>query len=303
MAGTITGLVVQKRNPKRVNVYLDGAYAFPLDMAIVLKWGLKNGQQLSDLEISALTAADDVEKAYLRAVNLLSYRPRSVAEVRRNLQAKKTDPETIEAVVARLTQNGLLDDAAFARFWVENRSAFSPRSGRLMSYELRQKGVATGDIETALPSEDREGAREAAMRRARSLAALDYESFRKKLLPYLQRRGFGYETAAEAVNAAWQESTIARIETSPRAGVAPVCTHRSYSVILRSEVIALVPGHNHYRCGKRHRWRGGLRPGLPAEAVSCRKADEVRPGQRRADAGRGEVPAARDAAWRPKTRR
>ena len=108
--------------------------------------------------------------------------------------------------MARLTQNGMLDDAAFARFWVENRTAFSPRSGRLMSYELRQKGVAGGDIEGALPSEDRDSAKEAATRRARSLASLDYEAFRKKLLPYLQRRGFGYETAAETVEAAWRES-------------------------------------------------------------------------------------------------
>jgi regulatory protein len=100
----------------------------------------------------------------------------------------------------------MLDDAAFARFWVENRTAFSPRSGRLMSYELRQKGVAGGDIEVALPSEDGDSAKEAAMRRARSLASLDYETFRKKLLPYLQRRGFGYETASEAVESAWQES-------------------------------------------------------------------------------------------------
>jgi regulatory protein len=206
MAGTVTGIAVQKRNPKRVNVYLDGVYGFPLDFAVALKWGLRNGQRLSDEEISHLTAADDVEKAYNRAVNLLSYRPRSVAEVRRNLQSKKTDTETIETVVARLTQSGLLDDAAFARFWVENRNAFSPRSGRLMSYELRQKGVAGRDMEAALPSEDRDGAREAATRRARSLASLDYESFRKKLLPYLQRRGFGYETAAEAVEAAWRES-------------------------------------------------------------------------------------------------
>ena len=85
MAGTVTGLVVQKRNPKRVNVYVDGAYGFPLDLAVVLTSGLKNGQQLSDEEIGHLTAADDVEKAYNRAVNLLSYRPRSVAEVRRSL--------------------------------------------------------------------------------------------------------------------------------------------------------------------------------------------------------------------------
>jgi regulatory protein len=206
MAGTVTGLIVQKRNQKRVNVYLDGGYAFPLDLAVVLKWGLKKGQQLSDPDISQLTAADDVEKAYNRALNLLSYRPRSVAEVRRNLQGKQTDPETIETVVARLSQNGLLDDAAFARFWVENRTAFSPRSGRMMSYELRQKGVDGGDIEIALPGEDRDSAVEAAMRRVRSLASLDYETFRKRLLPYLQRRGFGYGIAAEAVEVAWRES-------------------------------------------------------------------------------------------------
>ncbi len=220
MAGTVTGLVVQKRNQKRVNVYLDGVYGFPLDLAVVLKWGLKNGQQLSDEVIAHLTAADDVEKAYNRALNLLSYRPRSVAEVWRNLQGKKIVPETIETVVARLTQNGLLDDVAFARFWVENRTAFSPRSGRLMSYELRQKGVAGGDIETALPSEDRDSANEAATRRARSLASLDYEAFRKRLLPYLQRRGFGYETAAEAVEAAWRESHAADRDDII-AGVAP----------------------------------------------------------------------------------
>jgi regulatory protein len=206
MAGTVTGLVVQKRNPKRVNVYVDGAYAFPLDLSVVMKRGLKSGQPLSDEEIEYLTAADDVEKAYNRALNLLSYRPRSVAEVQRNLQRKKVAFETIEAVVARLTQSRMLDDAAFARFWVENRTAFSPRSGRLMSYELRQKGVAGGDIEVALPSEDGDSAKEAAMRRARSLASLDHETFRKKLLPYLQRRGFGYETASEAVESAWQES-------------------------------------------------------------------------------------------------
>jgi regulatory protein len=206
MAGTVTGLVVQKRNPKRVNVYVDGAYAFPLDLSVVMKRGLKSGQPLSDEEIEYLTAADDVEKAYNRALNLLSYRPRSVAEVQRNLQRKKVAFETIEAVVARLTQSRMLDDAAFARFWVENRTAFSPRSGRLMSYELRQKGVAGGDIEVALPSEDGDSAKDAAMRRARSLASLDHETFRKKLLPYLQRRGFGYETASEAVESAWQES-------------------------------------------------------------------------------------------------
>jgi regulatory protein len=71
MAGTVTGLVVQKRNPKRVNVYVDGAYGFPLDLSVVMKWGLRSGQRLSDEEIGLLTAADDVEKAYHRESALL----------------------------------------------------------------------------------------------------------------------------------------------------------------------------------------------------------------------------------------
>ena len=205
MAGTITGLQAQKRNPKRVNVYLDGTYAFPLDLAVAMQEGLRRGQELSDADIARLTAADDAEKAYNRALALLSYRPRSTAEVRRNLEGKKTPPHVVDQVIRRLTASGLLDDAAFARVWVENRAAFSPRSARLLGYELRQKGVAANDIDTALSVDDQASALEAARRRARAYARLDHDGFRRKLLPFLQRRGFGYEDATNAVETVWRE--------------------------------------------------------------------------------------------------
>lgn len=205
MSPTITTLAVQKRNPKRVNVYLDGAYAFPLELSVALESGLKRGQELSDQEIAHLTAVDDFQKAYNRALVLLSYRPRSAAEVRRNLASKKIAPPVIEEVIARLTENGLLDDAAFARFWVENRAAFSPRGGRLLTQELRQKGVDVDEIGAALPEDEAESAAQAARRKARSLTRLDYETFRQKMIPFLQRRGFGYEVAAQATAEAWRE--------------------------------------------------------------------------------------------------
>jgi regulatory protein len=211
MAGTITALRVQKRATKRINVYLDGAYAFPLDLEVALEAGLKPGRELSDDEIARLRAGDDVEKAHDRALAFLSYRPRSTAEVRRSLASKGVAPQVIEEVLERLTRNGLLDDAGFARLWVENREAFSPRSGWLLSQELRQKGLAADDIAAAVPDgEAAQAANEAsavhaAGRKARSLRHLEQEAFLHKMILFLQRRGFGYEVAREAAEAAWRE--------------------------------------------------------------------------------------------------
>jgi regulatory protein len=148
MAGTITALVAQKRNKERVNVYLDGEFAFGLALIEALK--LHKGQQLSDDDIARLKALDEIEVAHDRALNFLSYRPRSSEEVRRNLHQKEFAEQTIETVIERLTGAGLLDDAAFARYWVDNRERFEPRSRRALRYELRQKGVPDAAIQAAL---------------------------------------------------------------------------------------------------------------------------------------------------------
>lgn len=206
MSGTVSAVQAQKRNPKRVNVYVDGVYAFPVAMEVALKEGLRRGLELTDDDIARLTSADDLQKAYGRALAFLSYRPRSVAEVRRNLEQKQLSPEVVSGVLERLAGNGLLDDAAFARFWVENREAFSPRSRRLLTQELRQKGLPADEIAAALPEAEADNALEAARRKAKSWAGLDYDSYRRKLLSFLQRRGFAYEDAREATEAVWRET-------------------------------------------------------------------------------------------------
>ena len=66
MAGTITALVAQRKNKDRVNVYLDGEFAFGLALIEALK--LKRGQVLSDADIERLRGADDIEKAHEKAL-------------------------------------------------------------------------------------------------------------------------------------------------------------------------------------------------------------------------------------------
>jgi regulatory protein len=198
MAGTITALVIQKRNKKRVNVYLDGDFAFGL--ALTEAAALHKGQHLSDAEIEALHTRDQAEHAHERALNFLSHRPRSAEEVRSNLRKHGTPDGAIEATIARLTRVGLVDDEAFARYWIENRQRFKPRGLRALRYELRQKGVADQIINAALEDIDAETmAYNAAMRYQRRLEHADYDTFRRKMSNHLARRGFAYAVIQDVV--------------------------------------------------------------------------------------------------------
>jgi regulatory protein len=201
MAGTITRLAFQKHTADRVNVYLDGEYAFALPALEAAR--LRVGEYLDDDAIAQLQAQDERQKAYDRALRFLSFRPRSQAEVRRNLLAAGLEAELVEATLARLAAQVYLNDAEFARFWVENRQQFRPKGNQALRGELRQRGVAAETVEAALVGLDPAvSAYEAAHPRALRLAALalaDPAAFRRKLGDFLLRRGFVYEVVKETV--------------------------------------------------------------------------------------------------------
>jgi regulatory protein len=204
MAGTITALEIQKHNKERVNVYLDGEFAFGLTVLEAAR--LKKGQALSDNEISALRSKDSVEQAYERAVRFLGNRPRSIAEVRRNLNDKEVDASAVDEVIERLQQRGYVDDAAFARYWISNRQQFRPRGGRALRFELREKGVPNNVIDEVLPEfNTNEAAYQAAREKARRFRGLDKRAFREKLAAFLARRGFDYDAVREVTDRLIQE--------------------------------------------------------------------------------------------------
>ncbi len=205
MDHTITALKAQKRNPERINVYLDGNYAFAV-ARIVGAW-LQVGQVISDEKIVAMQTEDTREKAYLRAVKFAGYRPRSEAEVRKKLTEVGFADDVVEETVNRLRENGLLSDERFARDWVDNRATFKPRSRRVIAMELRQKGVADEIIQDALDEavDEDKLAYQAALRRARRWAGLDWATFRERLSAYLLRLGFSYGTISDLVHQVWTD--------------------------------------------------------------------------------------------------
>lgn len=204
MEHTVTALTLQKRNRQRVNVYLDGEFAFGL-ARIVAAW-LEVGQKISDERIAELQAEDALEVAYQRALRLLEYRPRTAAEIRTKLQENKIPEESIAAVMERLQNAGLLNDEGFVQAWVENRSELRPRSRRALAYELKQRGVDPELIDQSLAEvDDEELAYQAALKQSRKYQNLEWQDFRQKMYGFLARRGFDYETSAPAVARVWAE--------------------------------------------------------------------------------------------------
>ncbi len=202
----ITALRVGRSRKKRVNVSLNDRSAFSLEAEVAVKEGLQVGQELSASQIEALARSDHYHRCLNAAAHYLSYRPRSEFELRERLHQRSFDGDSVEAVLVKLKEQGLVDDMAFAQFWKDNRESFSPRSQWLTKLELRQKGVDNNIIDQIADTiDDEDSAYRAALSKARSLTLSDYQSFRRRLGNYLKRRGFGYGVINHTIERLWQE--------------------------------------------------------------------------------------------------
>lgn len=199
----ITAIEPQK-NRNRVNLHLDGEFAFGL-ARITAAW-LKVGDVLTEERINELKNKDESERALQQALLFLSYRARSEKEIKQNLLKHEYSESVIEQTLERLRENRLANDSEFAKTWVENRSTFRPRSRRVLSMELRQKGLDEETVKTAVADVDENAlAFESARKRAPRFKSLEWGEFRKKLSEYLARRGFPYSVSISVVTQIWNE--------------------------------------------------------------------------------------------------
>lgn len=214
MSGRITALKIQQRNLQRVNVFLDDEFAFGL-ARITAAW-LQVGQELSDQKIAELLTADALEIATQKALHYLEYRQRSEHEIRCHLDKHGVEAGIIEEVLARLRRNDLVNDENFAKQWVENRSAFRPRSRKALAVEMRRRGIDSEAVQAALmeiKDEDEEKlAYQAAQKQARKLSQLEWSDFRRKLGNFLARRGFSYDTIVPVTERVWQEQRTSDLD-------------------------------------------------------------------------------------------
>jgi regulatory protein len=202
----ITEIKKAKGRGKRISILLDDKPAMLLLAETALKEGLKIGQEITESQLKTLAGLDLNQRCHNSALRYLGYRPRSEAEIKQRLLRHGFDSEHVEKTLARLKEQGLVDDIAFARFWRENRETFSPRSRRLTKMELKRKGLSSDIIEQAISEiDEKDSAYRAALNRAHRLSITDYQAFRQRLGSYLGRRGFNYGVIKEITERVWKE--------------------------------------------------------------------------------------------------
>ena len=192
----ITAIEPQKHHAERVNVHVDGAFRLALALEIAYAVPLRVGDEVSEAQLAELERRDQLWKAKEAALNLLSFRVRPAAELRRRLREKEYPEEVADEVVDGLFAAGLVDDAGFAGMFVRDRVRLKPKGRRRLMQELRAKGVdeetARAVVEEAWEGEevsDLALAREAAARWA-PRAGEERERARRRLYGFLARRGF-----------------------------------------------------------------------------------------------------------------
>ncbi|MEN9407303.1 MAG: hypothetical protein RLZZ455_519 [Candidatus Parcubacteria bacterium] len=145
------------------------------------------------------------EKYYNLALRFLALRPRSEKEVVEYLKKKKVPEETMMQILSRLKEHRFLDDALFAKMWVESRTRGKPRSKWLLTRELTEKGIHNEIIETVFQGNqvvgsDLQMAKNAVGKRIERYRDLPRQEVYQKVGGFLARRGFNWDTSKQAID-------------------------------------------------------------------------------------------------------
>ena len=194
--GTVSNVQVQKKDPDRCSVFLDGTFAFGLHMNLVAEHGLHKGMRLDEDSCRSLMLEDLYFKALKRCVDYLAYRPRSTAEIQKRLQELQAPESTAARVMDRLNELGYMDDARFANQWASSRHRSKGYGPRRLESELIQKGIpaelARKSVEEACSQEDVEIQLRKQVSKARHKYRHEGDDRKRdqKIIGYLSRRGF-----------------------------------------------------------------------------------------------------------------
>lgn len=200
----ITKIVQAKRKQDWVNVYLDEDFALSLPKSALIEAGIYKGAEVSKEELAALKLKSDDNKLAEKLDGFLAIRPRSEKEISDYLIFKREQtPEAAAATIESYKNKGLIDDSAFASWYVENRTQFGLHGSQKIRAELIKKGISRDIIESVLPKELTTQQSERLEREVAKLlvkyGALPEFERKRKIQQRLLARGFNFSEIAETL--------------------------------------------------------------------------------------------------------
>lgn len=208
----ITGISLQKKNKDRVNIEIEGEYAFSLYAETAVRYGIAKDKEISDEEIERCRREDSQKFAFELSLHYLSYKARTTKEVIDYLKNKEIDDQSILYAIEKLKEYRYLDDVQYADDYVKYYQS-NPRYGaRMLEYKLIQKGISSTIAKEACArfEKEEEGKiiEELVRKAKRKYTGLHPQKQREKIYRLLISKGFDYDK----IKAAWQSEPEDDIE-------------------------------------------------------------------------------------------
>lgn len=195
---TITDMQIQKRNKSRANIYLDGEFAFALEMLTVMKLGLKIGKEVDADTIKTAVFDSETSVAFGKAVDYLARAMKTTKQTRDYLTKKGYAPDVVDYVIDKLKGYKYLDDEAYARLYAEQSK--SHKGERRIKQELLNKGISHTEVDdqVQIDTDDQLESATALAQKYLKNKARDIKTM-QKLQRFLLYRGFDFDVVNSVI--------------------------------------------------------------------------------------------------------
>lgn len=198
----ISKIESQKKNKDRLNIYIDDAFAFGLSVDVFVKYNLQKDQAIEDDFLEEILLTEEKNKAINSAVKYLSYRQRSIKEVKDHLSRKGYEESIVGKTIDYLLEKNYLNDYEFAESFIRDKSYLNKYGINKIKYELLNKGISKEIVAKTLRfdgDEEYDNAIALANKKMNSYKNQDRDSIYRKLGGFLQRRGYRYDTVSKVL--------------------------------------------------------------------------------------------------------
>lgn len=199
----ISKIEVQKRNSERVNIFLDGEYAFSISMELAYKEGVKVNSEIDAERLKEIANKESFIRCRESALRIIERNYKTEKEVREKLVLKGYEQEAIDKAIDFLKGYKFLDDGNYTKMFIKNK--LNSQGSQKIKYSLMQKGVSKEVIEKELSNVDREEEKISALNLAKkkinTIMKRETDTYKisGKLYRFLMTKGFNYELVKEVV--------------------------------------------------------------------------------------------------------
>ena len=199
----ITKIEIQKRNKERVNLFLDGEYAFSLSAELVYKEGLKTNENVDGIKLKALAEKDTIIRCKDSALRIIERSYKTEKEVRDKLKLKGYDENSINQSIKFLKEYNFLNDDNYTKMFIKDK--LNTQGINKIKYGLIKKGVSKEIIEKELSNVDKEDEKTIALNLAKkkiiTIRKSESDNFKAsgKLYRFLMSKGYSYDVVKDVV--------------------------------------------------------------------------------------------------------